>query len=1827
MADLKRVVELVVEDELSAGMAAATASIEKFDAQVRRSTPTAEGLAARLDHLTRAEANLAAVVDRNATRRRTLDEGLRQNTISIDQHTRSLQTMAAEQAKAEATVIRMRTAAAGAAQGADSLASSTQQVNHQMRALTQQMPDVVSGLLTGQQPFMILVQQGGQVVQVMGGVGAALKAVATYLGGPWVLAGVAAAATMGAMVARSAELANQQRQLDVALRAVGATGVTSAAALAEYAKQMERAGVAKDAAMSTVQGLARNPTLTQQDIQRAAQLAPDLAAGLGIEVPDAAKRLADALAGGYEGLKKLDDALNLLTVDQRNAARVMLEHGETGKAADLVFESLTKRIGGLHRDSLSPMGAALRDVSNAWAGFMNEVAKSAPVIAAVQLLGQSVQGLSMIVRGDTGSRPAPPGQPGDAGADQLAAAVSQREGLLQRYTAARQGQGPALTPPMLAQMESEIGRLTVQIDDLRAKQSALAASLPPPGVAVTTAARPDVVTDRNEGLPDPTVMRQRAQMKEALDATEAERRQIDVLKAGLPVRDAVRARIEATSEATRRGLEGAARTLFIETKVQAATLGAADAAGQHLVATQREAVGLLAVAQAADRGRAAMIVARAATEAHEKAATEAGVAEGMLRDAIVNRAAAQEAEKGAERILELREQADAIAAMIEAEQKSPQAAYWAKVDEKVRLATQSLEAHRDAATDPRIKAALDAEISRIRQLIPQVERLGAAYDLVREISTDAKQIALLEKQIELVGKSADERERELSIFKAQQAVKEKGGDLANPTAQEQAFIASKTRIADLGSELRRHQSLYDEIANSATRSFETVGDAITDAFVKGQGASVSWGSVTRGVISTVIQKALQLSVVNPLLNGLFGGERASIWTALLPSGGAAGAAGGGLGDLLGLSSFLPKDGILGSLGLGNSLSGLGASIFGTPGVSAATASLFGDVTGIGVGAMAGSPGMLGTFGTSLMGGSSLTLGGAFSGIGMGMGAGSLINSLLGRSSAQQTNGMIGSALGSIGGFLIGGPIGGLIGGALGGFGGGLFGPGQPNHGFGFAVRANGGNDGWATGTGLQITDPSYDEQGRAVFEQGTQLVNSLNEFLAANKLTVYGARAIGGSRHGMGGLGYGEAASFQELLASFTFGSSANAGLNTYLNTQRFDDPAKLAAAVQGFSAAEAAIAALTAEAIPAFTQQMTAVNEQFDAAVEQARKYGLSETALATARAKALAALEAQRTETLRQTRLSLGVRYLTAIGREDDAALLARTETAAQEVRALTESLTALGIAAADQVNDINTLLAVQAAEQQKILEDQTKAAREEWTRFGQSIRGYLDGLASGTAAGASPTDRLAAAQATFTRDRTLAFGGDRDALGRITQSADALLGAGRDVYASGGGYQALLSQVVTGLSSLPVVQSYDAAMTAALEAIAGTISGDALLTSLSSNGNIVQISGGASLQPVVNALGDVVDSLDVGMAGVWQNTANTVDTLLVGFDGVWTNTANTVDTLVSGFAGLGEITLASAEAVVTAMAAQTKVQYDLAMLLAAGNSVVATNIADGAAVNTAAQAIIATAIVNGFAAQTIAAGVNATALVDGFAANTTALGAIMQGMADIAAVNTYAQAVIATAMVDGFAANTVAQGAIMQGFVDGFAAVTNALVTGLVYVGDMAGAAPATANDNGGVINSLALTNRYLAAVAWNTRLLAGETGLLIAPDPAAAEPPGRPRVPTMFDTAFASGGAFDGGALVDSPTFAPMALFGEAGPEAIMPLRRGPGGRLGVSASSFDLSPLLREMESLRDEVAALREMVAQVARAEMAAERAGVDDVVEAVNGQRRLLERVLSKVA
>ncbi|EPU0674643.1 phage tail length tape measure family protein [Klebsiella pneumoniae] len=60
---------------------------------------------------------------------------------------------------------------------------SAAQTAFAMRMIPAQMTDIIVGLSTGQSPFMVLMQQGGQLKDMFGGIGPAIKGVGTYVMG------------------------------------------------------------------------------------------------------------------------------------------------------------------------------------------------------------------------------------------------------------------------------------------------------------------------------------------------------------------------------------------------------------------------------------------------------------------------------------------------------------------------------------------------------------------------------------------------------------------------------------------------------------------------------------------------------------------------------------------------------------------------------------------------------------------------------------------------------------------------------------------------------------------------------------------------------------------------------------------------------------------------------------------------------------------------------------------------------------------------------------------------------------------------------------------------------------------------------------------------------------------------------------------------------------------------------------------------------------------------------------------------------------------------------------------------------------------------------------------------------------------------------------------------------------------------------------------------------------------------------------------------------------------------------------------------------------
>lgn len=1107
----------------------------------------------------------------------------------------------------DAAMRRLAQGSQAASAGQQALARSTEGAAYQQKQLALQLNDVITSIGSGAPPLQVLIQQGGQITQIYGGVGATLRGVAAALGGPLVLGAAAAGATLGVLVARSASLVQEQRTLEVALRGTGRQAEISAGQLAAYARELEKQGVARADARGIAGDLARTQGLSAANAGTVARLAPDLAAALGTDPSAAAKQLAEAFTGGYQAVAKLDDALNLLDRDQKRAVRTMFEHGEGTKALAVVAEQLTARLSGLNRDALGPTGQALRDLGNGWSAFMDAVATSAPVLRLLQEAGAAVQAMRAAVTGqplDPATLP-----PNDARRGYLTPearslmTTGQLPGVAQAREIARLEAmlrgvdsygAPAIAGPARADVERRLAALRAPAG-APALPDSLAAPLGAEGAAALAVVGAGTPTERER-------QRQLARVDTLTISVDQQER---ILRAAPRDRVRVRAEVGAENEARDRGITDpdAARRLR-DRRVAEALREEADARAQNAAAITREGQAALMVAAASAQGEAAMIRARAAAEAHAQAAESAGVNESKLAEAILNRGAAQEAQKAAETVVQLGAQNAALERLIATESQGDRAAYYGALDEKIREATRSLEAQRDAATDPAIRAALEQQIGLIDQRIRQQAELNRQLDEARRIRANDNELTDIADQVRLASASAAVRDRELAQLRERRRLIADGRD---PTSEaSRRLIEQAGAIADANNQLRTQQGLWDELGNIGTNAANRIGDALAQAMVAGEGRAIRWGNVFRAVVASAAVDLAKLAVVNPAISLLFGSDprRPSLWDAA--GGGGGGLVGTlGLGQLLGGQSLFEAVGLTGSGGLLTGLMGTELIASAIPGTTSAALGAMGGAYG------PASAAQLAAAGSMAPG---MTLGGFLGGTGAGFGAGMLLNSLVG---GNQTGGMVGSGLGAAAGAIIGSMIpgvgtliGGLIGGTAGGGLGGLFGPGESVRGYGLRFQAAGydeatGAPGFSTSL-LPVSRQFYNESGASVFNAADQIVAATNAYLARRDLLVGGAAVIEGNKDAAGNLAEG--------FAGLSFTSANDNRLSAALGGRRFDDPAKLQAFVEGFFQ----ILDLNATPAEKLNKQLEEIGKQFDALAAQAREYGLAEDGVTAARERA---------------------------------------------------------------------------------------------------------------------------------------------------------------------------------------------------------------------------------------------------------------------------------------------------------------------------------------------------------------------------------------------------------------------------------------------------------------------------------------------------------------------------------------------------------------------------------------------------------------------------------
>jgi hypothetical protein len=855
----------------------------------------------------------------------------------------------------------------------------------QMLTLQYTANDVVASLASGMSPLTILLQQGGQVTQAWGGVGATFRAAAAALG-PFGLAAAALAVVIGGTVAASESWRGELRAMTLAARAGGdGLGYTRDQLIDLGSATAAAANVSDAAGRQIVAGLAR-ARLGGDALAAVSAQARDFAALSNQGIPQAADALGKLFADPAKGARELDAAYGLLTAAQLRQIQTLADQGRKTEAQIALSEALGKRIRGLADEDLGYIAKAWKLVadsaSNAWDAIgrglsewgkperfdaylarLKEVAEAQRQIASLPARpeGDVVTGMA---RASVSNRPAAPGQalPGIGAADR--ADMDYREGLraqaMTRVAASTEEQRrrtEALRQEELKWLDdtaSGLDATTAQrkkLGDEMARVYALALSLEatdPAGAAKARAVY-ERLESRQSGTLDPA--------QEAARAAQRAQAMVGLTGAQRALRQAE----FDTQDAIARGLTLDEADAIGKANRAKALAGVVDASVQTMRAVTQETAALLAQADALGISGAAALQAQVSGQARSAALAGQVTDERAYAKALLDRAAAENLLATVQKTRDLGVQAESAQRLAAAEKLGAVA---------VRDVTLALADEADAretlakATDGTLTRLLD-ELEVRKRLRREASDADVSRRATQTLAGQSGDIESLRLELSLVGKLPAERARELELLRVKQQLLRDGIDLNSEEGRkilENARLMGELRgqIEQNNREAEAQQKIWDNAIEGIQGSFSNFFENILS------GGTNTWkdlaGSLKTVMIRTIAEIATAM-VFKPVIGGVMNA---------VGLGSAAQSAGLGGGSSGGISGIFDK--ITGGIGNGTSAGGgitggLNSWLFGS------NAPVYDAATGLAAGYSAPTAGIIpGSSGGGLFGNSNLNIG-------------------------------------------------------------------------------------------------------------------------------------------------------------------------------------------------------------------------------------------------------------------------------------------------------------------------------------------------------------------------------------------------------------------------------------------------------------------------------------------------------------------------------------------------------------------------------------------------------------------------------------------------------------------------------------------------------------------------------------------------------------------------------------------------------------------------------------------------------------------------------------
>lgn len=212
-----------------------------------------------------------------------------------------------------------------------------------LRGVPAQFTDIAVSLQGGQAPLTVLLQQGGQLKDMFGGIAPAAKALGGYVLGlinPFTLA-AAAVAALGLAYYKGSEEADAYNN---ALILSGNVAGTSAAQLSDMARQVSATVGTTGAAAEVLAKLAGNGKIASESFERITEAALEMERATGRSIDETIAEFAKIAKDPVTAAKELNDQYHFLTASVYAQIVALKEQGDTVGAAKLLTDNYASTI-------------------------------------------------------------------------------------------------------------------------------------------------------------------------------------------------------------------------------------------------------------------------------------------------------------------------------------------------------------------------------------------------------------------------------------------------------------------------------------------------------------------------------------------------------------------------------------------------------------------------------------------------------------------------------------------------------------------------------------------------------------------------------------------------------------------------------------------------------------------------------------------------------------------------------------------------------------------------------------------------------------------------------------------------------------------------------------------------------------------------------------------------------------------------------------------------------------------------------------------------------------------------------------------------------------------------------------------------------------------------------------------------------------------------------------------------------------------------------------------------------------------------------------------